>query len=171
MRNVRSRPIFFCILATVTMLLSGCNTPTQTSGRAGHWTHVLKARKSKPLAIDYRDDLKPEQLQANPALFVVSWHFVDADSEGLPSKNQIATFDKLERQLVPAIENQSAGVFAATITTDHQHDWYFYTSAAAKAESLAGEITRKSEFQSAITTQTDPDAVAEFSKKLHDRVQ
>lgn len=165
----RSRICILWCIGAIAVSGAGCSKAPEP--RAGHWTHVETTRKDKPMVIEFRDDLKPEQVNDKPALVIVSWHFVDSDKDGNPTKTQLAAFDAFERDLVGALSKNDANVFAATITANQQHDWYFYSRAGSDAETIARDRSSRTPAQSMILAQSEPDSAAAFRKKLEDRVR
>ena len=161
--------VFAAVLA---VLFAGCSLSSGSGApRDGHWVHVDKTRNQKPLVIDYRDDLSAERLKDKPALLIVTWHFVDAGMDGLPTAAQQATISSFEHELVSALTKDDAAVLSATMTSEHQFDWFFDARADGKAESVANERIRNNQTQSMISMQFEPEAAEEFRQKLQQRVR
>lgn len=156
------------VLALFAALLVACTDnqaldPALGGVRTGAWVRAEAEQHGKPIVWELRENIAVDATRSD--LLIVSLHYRTQHPDGQPDTTEQQIFAKLEQQLVSRIGD--AGILAAVLTYDQQHDWYFF--AAGDAAKRAHTALEESE-RAIVSIENEPGAAAEFHASLNARI-
>ncbi|MCB9048475.1 MAG: DUF695 domain-containing protein [Lewinellaceae bacterium] len=132
---------FFAILLTLSACQSGVPEGPPIPPHQEDWAVFLREADSGPSVITI--DLGWERvapLEHHSRLMAISVLAEEELPSGFPNEKEIGIANRLQDQLIRALEKPGQGIFVGSITSFGQKSFFFYLNDSRDAERIAGQV-------------------------------